>query len=356
MLHRAEIFFRHVVGWALGALLWRPGRRRLSALLGTARRVVLVRIDDRVGEALLTTPLVAALKDRYAVELLVHPRCVRVLEGLPGVGAVHPFERRWLRWGPFGAELRRLRALTEGAVVVNCASWAEHSGTAALLSRLVAPRACVVGPAVRPAGTLMDVAVPARADTRSEHLQRLHLLSPLLGEVPEAPLTFRRPRVTEAVRDFAAATRAPFAVVNPGGRLDERRVPPDVFSAACRRLLDLGHTPVVTWGPGEEGLASAVVAAVPGSSLAPPTSLDELAALMQQARLVVCNNTGPMHLAVAVGTPTLALFHRMPLDRWGHPRPPHRMLDLTPCASREEMRARLDAELTRMLPSAGQVA
>ena len=60
-------------------------------------------------------------------------------------------------------------------------------------------------------------------------------------------------------------------------------------------------------------------AACPGAVRAPPTSLDQLAALMRGARVTVCNNTGPMHLAVAVGCPTLALFLHMEVERWGHP-------------------------------------
>ena len=52
--------------------------------------MLLVRIDNRVGEALLTTPLLSALAERrpdLEVDLLVHPRCVRVLDGVPGVAA-----------------------------------------------------------------------------------------------------------------------------------------------------------------------------------------------------------------------------------------------------------------------------
>ena len=56
MLHRFEVFLRHVVGWLLALSWWRPGRRARKALLSTSKRVVIVRIDNRVGEALLTTP------------------------------------------------------------------------------------------------------------------------------------------------------------------------------------------------------------------------------------------------------------------------------------------------------------
>jgi ADP-heptose:LPS heptosyltransferase len=125
-------------------------------------------------------------------------------------------------------------------------------------------------------------------------------------------------------------------------------VAPERFAAAARTLLELGVTPVVTWGPGEEALVDAVVAAVPGAVRAPATSIDQLASLMQKAVLTVSNNTGPMHLSVAVGCPTLALFLHMEISRWGHEFTPHRMLDLTgltdpDAAVREAARALVSA-------------
>jgi ADP-heptose:LPS heptosyltransferase len=121
----------------------------------------------------------------------------------------------------------------------------------------------------------------------------------------------------------------PYAVVNPGGRLDWRRVPATAFAAAVQALAALGLRAVVTWGPGEAGLAKTIAELAPESVVAPETDIDELAALIESAVLTVCNNTGPMHLSVAVGTPTLAFFLRMDPRRWGYGYPPHRMVDLT---------------------------
>jgi hypothetical protein len=65
----------------------------------------------------------------------------------------------------------------------------------------------------------------------------------------------------------------------------------------------------VTWGPGEEGLAERVVAASAGAARrAFPTTLMEYVELARQARLVVAGDTGPLHLACAVGAPVVALF------------------------------------------------
>lgn len=306
--------------------------------------MVLVRIDNRVGEALLTTPLVQALAATHEVHLVVHPKCLRVLEGLPGLTGLHPFERRWLWSG--GPELARLRALCEGAVVVNAASWVEYSGTPALVARRIGAGGCVVGPATGPSRWLMDVAVTPKAGTRNEVEQRLHLLSPLVAE-PKGVMAFRAPRSTPVVNELCAA-HPRLVVVNPGGRLDERRAPAEVFVRAAKHAREGGATPVVTWGPGEELLAKEVATAA-SAVLAPPTSLDELAALMAASKAVVCNNTGPMHLSVAVGSPTLALFWKMPVEQWGHLRAPHVMLELTDEPDVEAMARKTCAALGALL-------
>jgi ADP-heptose:LPS heptosyltransferase len=320
VLKRLEWFAKNALATVLAVLLWRPGRRaRARRTLGSRPRgrVLLVRPDNRVGEALLLTPLVDALaRLGFAVHVLVHAKVRRVLEGHPSVTQL------WSD-GPRLPLLRALRA-ERFEVVVDCGNWAVSSVTAAVLARLAGPHAVVLGPAHAPAGWLMDVAVEPRTDTRNEGLQRAHLASALVGELPGATLTFRPTPVTTQ----APGTR--YAVINPGGRLGYRRVEPALFAVAARVALERGVTPVVTWGPGEETLADEVCALEPRAVRAPPTSLDQLASLMRGATFAVCNNTGPMHLSVACGCRTLGLFLHMDVERWGHPAAPHVMLDLTP--------------------------
>ncbi len=304
-----------------------------GAPLPSPKRVLLVRIDNRVGEALLTTPLLTTLKaspQPPEVHVLVHSKVARVLAGHPHADRVIPFDRRLIWLGALAPGIRALRR-ERYDVVVDCANWSTPSVTSALISRLVGPRAIVIGPLQWPIRYLQSVSVPARSDTSREVLQRLHLLAPLVQRPPHELMSFREPQVREDFRSWLeAGSGSPRAVVNPGGRLGWRRIPPEAFASASRALIASGRTPIVTWGPGEEELARAVVASAPGAVLAPPTSLDELAALMRAAGLTVCNNTGPMHLSVSLGVPTLGLFLRMDMARWGHPHPPHRMLDLTP--------------------------
>lgn len=307
-------------------------RRPSGALPPGLRRVLLVRIDDRLGEALLTTPLAVALQRLQpppTVDVLVHRQTARVLEGHPAIDRILTLDRRLLGLGPLAPGIRKTRSAGPWDVVVDCANWEAPSVTAALVSRLVAGTAQVIGPAVDPTGPLHDLPVTARADSRSELVQRLHLLSPLL-DPPRLLPTFRTPRVVEALRPVLDRVRAaPHALLVPGGRLGWRRIPPELFAVAGRTLAGAGREVIVAWGPGEEELARSVVATVPGAQLAPPTDLDGLAALLAASGCTVCNNSGPMHLSVAVGAPTLALFLRMDPERWGYRAPPHAVLDLT---------------------------
>lgn len=322
-----------VLAVVMAALLWRPGRRSraIRALADQKRRrVLVVRIDNRVGEALLTTPLFDALASAgHEVHLLTHPKMRRVLAGHPSLTKIWDWEKSF-------SVLSALRG-EKFEVVINCGNWAEPAVTSSLVSRLVGGDGALLGPANLPSGWLMDVPVTPRADTQSEFVQRAHFGSPLV-KVPDQPrLSFKR---TESF----SVTSGRYAVINPGGRLGWRRVPPERFADAARSLVKRGVTPVVTWGPGEEALVDAVRAACPEAIRAPPTSIDQLAALMRGAVVTVCNNTGPMHLSVAVGCKTLALFLHMDVARWGHDYAPHQMVDLT---NASDATARINAAVER---------
>lgn len=322
----------------LGFAFFRRGRReRVLHKLSHAKRVLLVRIDNRVGEALLTTPLLEALAGRFEVDVLAHARCVRVLDGHPHVRKVIPFNRRawWLL--PFAPGVRPLR--TAGYdVIVNCANWDAFSGTAALVSRAIGTEACVIGPSVEPNHWVTDITVLPKRGTTSEVIQRLELLKALGVSTTEPRMSFREPRPRDEFRAWLSGLpQKPLAVLNPGGRLDWRRVPASGFITAANALKAAGRVPVITWGPGEEPLARGVARAVEGALLAPATNLDELAALMRHAGLTVCNNTGPMHLSVAVGAPTLAFFVHIPIERWGHRTGPHAMVDLTQAMQNQQL-------------------
>jgi len=100
------------------------------------------------------------------------------------------------------------------------------------------------------------------------------------------------------------------AVINPGAAWPNKRWPPDSFGAVARAIrTTYGWTPVVLWGPGELAIAHAIRDASGGAAVcAPATTLADLVAMAQAAKLFVSGDTGPLHIAGAVGTPIVALF------------------------------------------------
>jgi ADP-heptose:LPS heptosyltransferase len=128
---------------------------------------------------------------------------------------------------------------------------------------------------------------------------------------------YRLPEAPEAAARVDAWLRrervARFAVLHPGSsaRGREKRWPPDRFGTLAHLLaVRRGLASLVSFGPDERPLAEGVVAAGGGAArLAPPTAgVLELAALLARAALFVGGDTGPLHLASAVGTPSVALF------------------------------------------------
>lgn len=127
--------------------------------------------------------------------------------------------------------------------------------------------------------------------------------------IPERPEEARR--ATELLRSLLPEG-APAVLVSPGAsrRQAYKMWPGEHYARLAASLSRAdGVRPIVVWGPGEEGLARSVVAASGGGALlAPPTGLRLLAALSRRSSLFVGADTGPMHLAWAVGCPVVALF------------------------------------------------
>jgi ADP-heptose:LPS heptosyltransferase len=101
-----------------------------------------------------------------------------------------------------------------------------------------------------------------------------------------------------------------FAILNPGAGWRSKIWPAERYGELARRLAREHDLPsVAAWGGGDElPLAETIVATSGGEArLAPATTMRELAALCRRSALFVGSDTGPMHLAVAVGTPTISL-------------------------------------------------
>ena len=125
----------------------------------------------------------------------------------------------------------------------------------------------------------------------------------------EFPLAHVESRALAEIRATLGGDH-PFALINPGAAWPNKRWPPDRFGEVAAFLREVRALPsFVLWGPGEEGLAGAVVETSGGAArVAPATDIADLLALSRAAALVISGDTGPLHIAAAVGTPTVSLF------------------------------------------------
>lgn len=141
--------------------------------------------------------------------------------------------------------------------------------------------------------------------------KNLSILSAL--NVPAAPMELPlKATASSAIADAieSAGGRRRYVVLNPGAAWPNKRWPPQRFGALAAALHErTGLRALVTWGPAERALAEAVTQASAGAaSVAPATMVGDLAALMRDAALVVSGDTGPLHIAAAMGAPLVGLY------------------------------------------------
>lgn len=295
----------------------------MSDLLAPGARVLIVRLGA-LGDIVHALPVLAALtaaRPDVRVDWLVDARYAGVL------GLVDGLARRVVVRAPDeGGDESSVRfAGTSGMVrvfgylrrqgyaaaldlqgLIKSAVFARGSGAARVLGF---ERAALREPA---AAWAYHLQVPA--DDRGHVVHKnLAMLAPLgvaadairfpWREAPSAvaATVLSDPRVTAA---------GGFVLINPGAAWENKRWPPERFGALAAALAARHGLPsVVTWGPGEEARAAAVVAAAGGHGVvSPPTALHDLLALARAARLCVSGDTGPLHLAASVGTPIVGLF------------------------------------------------
>jgi ADP-heptose:LPS heptosyltransferase len=115
---------------------------------------------------------------------------------------------------------------------------------------------------------------------------------------------------SDAARTITDATGGRYALLNPGAAWPNNRWPPPRFAALASALRDRHNLQsVILWGPGEFELAEEVVAVAGGAAImSPRTAIADVVALARGAAVMVSGDTGPTHLAAAVGTPIVGIY------------------------------------------------
>jgi lipopolysaccharide heptosyltransferase II len=280
-----------------------------------ARNVLCVRLDS-LGDVLMTTPALRALRESIPgcrITLLTSAAGAAVAPYLPEVDDVLVFAAPWMKVASPGPDLAFIEALKgrrfDAAVVFTV--YSQSPLPAAYLCYLAGIPRRLAHCRENPYHLLTDwVPDPEPAVLRHEVERQLALVETVGCHAADRRLAFRVPaEAREAVA--ALGLRKPLVVVHPGASAPSRRYPPESFAAAMDLLVaSSGCQVVFTGDAAEAGLVEGIRGAMAAASrsLAGKLSLGELGALIAQADLLVSNNTGPAHIAAALGTPVVDLY------------------------------------------------
>jgi heptosyltransferase-3 len=310
-------------------------------------RVLVIKLRHH-GDVLLAAPTLTVLKHaapHAEIDALVYQDTAPMLDGHPALSNLYCIDRTWKQQGivaQAAAEwhlLQRLRARTYSLIV----HLTEHQ-RGAWLTRLLAPRWSVAPkrPGRLWAGSFSHQTprAPARRHTVEIDLDALRRIGIRPAEADKCVTLVPGATAAARVATLLAANQlipGKFIHLHPASRWLFKCWPAASFAALCRALGEKGWPIVLTAAPDAAELA--LIAAIkqelalPIVDLSGQLTLKELAALTAQARLFVGVDSAPMHIAAAMGTPTVALFGPSGDIEWGPWRSQSRVVtsDRHPC-------------------------
>lgn len=297
-----------------------------AAAWSAVRRVLCVRLDT-LGDVLMTTPALRAVRehaDGCHVTLLTSGPGAAAAALVPVIDDVIVYDAPWLKATPPRqdpepdiAMIKRLRREQFDAAIIF---------TVFSQSALPSAQLCyLAGIPLRLAHArenpyqLLTTWVPdpePEAGIRHEVERQLALVERVGFDTPNTQLALHVPadarcRVRARLASLDLVAGQPWVMMHPGATAPSRRYPPGRFAEVARMVShDLGATVLVTGSDAERALAAEVCAAAGScaTSLAGELSLAELAALVEAAPLLITNNTGPAHMAAALGTPVVDVY------------------------------------------------
>ncbi len=274
---------------------------------------ILISRMSAIGDAILTLPVACALREAFPnayIGWVVEQKAAPMVRGHKAVDSVIELERGWFT-SPSG--IRHARGLLREhrfEISVDC-----QGNTKSSLAGWLSGATKRIGYAGRHGGELSRVLNNTAVAPVFTHLtdRSLELLIPLGIETPK--VKWHLP-LSDVSRSWAARWRRTLpspqlAILNPGGTWDSKLWEADRFAVTARYLNDnYGYQSAVVWGtPKEREMAEQIVSRSNGTAvLAPDTDLHHLAAMIETADLFVSGDTGPLHMAVAVGTATIGLY------------------------------------------------
>lgn len=291
-----------------------------------AANILCVRLDA-LGDVLMTTPALRALKETCPARrltLLTSPAATPLASLVPEIDDVIVYDAPWMKATaprhdsrPDKRMIRRLRRGRFDAAVIFTV-YSQNPLPAALLCYLADIPLRLAHCHENPYQLLSDWIIDKepQAGIRHEVQRQLDLVATIGCRTTGERLSLRVPaaarhKIRAHLDRIGIEPDGRWVVIHPGASAPSRRYPLEGFIEVARRLRnDHGCRVVVTGADGECHLAECLQRAVGigCDCLAGCLDLPELAALLEAAPVVICNNTGPAHVAAAVGTPVVDLY------------------------------------------------
>lgn len=278
------------------------------------KRILIVNVNW-VGDVIFSTPFIRAVREAYPdayIACLIHPRCKEMLESNPRINELIVYDEEYGHRGIPGKlrlvlELRKRR--------FDLAFLLHRSFTKALIVFLSGARERV-GYSTKNRGILLTRAVPEPA-VAAHKVEYFLALAIAYGIYPKdnSYEFFVGQSDKNSIETFLARNGVlptdKIVVICPGGNWDPKRWPKDNFAKLSDRLMDeLGARVVIAGARKDISLADDIKKRMMAKPIVAcgTTTLKELGALLGRADLVIANDTGPMHMAVAMKAKVIALF------------------------------------------------
>ena len=281
------------------------------------RNLLCVRLDS-IGDVLMTTPAIRACRESFdcRVTLLTSGAGAMVARRVPEIDATLAFGAPWMKPpAPRGDEamIRRLEDERFDAAVIFTV-YSQSALPAAYMAYLANIPLRLAHCRENPYQLLTDwVPDPEPATGIRHEVQRqLDLVKAVGARTSNQRLSFSVPEAARATVKalFPERSRA-LVVIHPGASAASRRYPPEQFASAADLVIEeTGGHAVFTGDAGEAELVRGIQGRMRRASLSlvGRLNLAELGALIEEADLLISNNTGPAHIAAALGTPVVDLY------------------------------------------------
>lgn len=284
-----------------------------------------------MGDILHALPAVTALRQahpEWVIDWVVEPRWQALLKTEESIGRgpeqpladhIHPAPTREWRKAPLSHEtLHGIKALrtTLRACEYDAVIDLQGAIRSAVIARLAGCRRMI--------GAEKSWEWPARwlyserVTTHGEHVieQDVELASAIVGDkltavapwLPFDPAAEAWANGILAPQTGARGGKQPSILINPGAGWGAKRWPVQRYDAVAQGLIDLGFRILVNTGPGEEKLAEVIARGTGGAAVPLDCTLAQLIAITRRVALVVAGDTGPLHLACALGKPVVGIY------------------------------------------------